>query len=115
MEKQSFKKYYALYTVTNFTYGLCYTEIGPLIPYLAENAKREETNYSYLFLYRAIGMIIGTLFLSFIQKRNIINFHHLLALSSLGVFIVLSFFSYTTNLLFQYIALLFNGFFNGII
>jgi hypothetical protein len=39
-EEPSYSKHFILYSLTYATYGLVFTGIGPLIPYLAENSHR---------------------------------------------------------------------------
>ena len=49
------------YSFSFLGYGAILTGLGPLIPYLAEKQQVSETEYSFLFLNRAIGFVIGAI------------------------------------------------------
>jgi MFS family permease len=76
--------------------GCIITSLGPLFPYLAELEQRQETEYSFLFLSRAIGYILGSLLIKVAEKYMI--FHRIIIISLLSLFTVVPFtFAQTLN------------------
>ena len=70
---------YLSYCFSYIGYGMLVTSLGPYIPYIAEDENRHETSYSFIFLCRAIGTILGS-FLSKIWQKYF-SFHRIIAFS----------------------------------
>ena len=58
--------------------GNCITALGPMFPYLSAAEGRLETEYSFLFLCRAIGYICGSIAVKKLEKY--FNYHQCLCL-----------------------------------
>ena len=64
--RQQYTKHFALYSVTSIIFGLTFSGLGPLIPYLSDISHIKETDYAFAFLSRAIGMILGSFFFNYL-------------------------------------------------
>lgn len=53
--------YLVLYATSFLILGQLMTALGPLIPYLAESQGKEETDFSFLFMARSVGSIVGAI------------------------------------------------------
>lgn len=88
--------YFFLYALAYMSVGEILMCLGPIFPYLSEKEGRLETEYSFLFSARAIGIIAGS-FLTRMHGKKF-TFHGFMII---GV-IILSFFSilftFTSNL-----------------
>jgi fucose permease len=114
-EETSYIKHYVAYSLSYFVYGLIYTGIGPLIPYLSEKSHQPETSYSFVFTCRAIGMVLGTLACKIVQAKKMLTYHQAIAISSFGTFLMCFSFTYAEQFMIQGVSFLFNGFFIGVI
>lgn len=86
-----------------------------MIPYLAEQTHQPETNYSFIFVCRAVGMVLGTIACKILQAKKIMTYHQAIAISSFGSFGMCCLFTFTEHLTIQGLSFLLNGFFVGII
>ena len=77
-------------------HGFLLTGLGPMFPYLSEAEKRLETEYSFLFLCRAAGCVVGTFFVKVIERY--LNFHQCLSIGIGLPGVSLLLFSSTHNL-----------------
>ena len=59
-----------MYFFAYVNHGLFACNVGSLIPYLAELLKREETEFSFLFMAGTIGTAIGIVIYKYIQKTQ---------------------------------------------
>lgn len=91
--------HFLAYCVSFIGYGAIFTGLGPLIPYLAQKQNVLETDYSFLFLYRAIGFVVGSIFAKFIEKY--LSFHQTLMTLSTLLFFCLTMFSLETSMFMQ--------------
>ncbi len=84
--------HFMAYCISFIGYGAIFTGLGPLIPYLAEKQGVLETDYSFLFLYRAFGFVIGSIAAKFVEKY--LSFHQTLITLSTLLFISLTMFAF---------------------
>ena len=68
--------YLILYCFIFFNFGLLSGSYGPIIPYLSKETHIPETSYSFLFVGRSLGSIIGFLLLKYLQKHYPPNLEH---------------------------------------
>ena len=68
--------YYFIYSFTFLCYGLLSGSLGPVIPYLAKQSGLPETSYSFLFVARSLGSIVGFVVFKWLQKQKFSNFGH---------------------------------------
>lgn len=68
------------------------TCLGPMFPYLAAVENRNETEYSFLFTSRALGFILGSILVKYMNHKFLL--HHFLALGVLimGIFSAMFYF-----------------------
>ena len=59
--------HYLLYGATFLIFGFQITGLGPIIPYFADTYGYKETEYSYLFTCRSLGMLIGAIIVKYMQ------------------------------------------------
>jgi len=69
MAQYSTKLTYAALVVLMFLSGCYVSSFGPLIPFISEQTKNDETHYSYIFLLRSSANVIGGLFTKYLCKR----------------------------------------------
>ena len=48
-----------LFFLTHFTYGMMFSMFGPIIPYLAEESNRIESDFTFMFVMRGISYLIA--------------------------------------------------------
>ena len=60
--------YLAIYSFTLFNSGLAVGSIGPIIPFLAQQRHKPETEYSILFTARTVGSVLGLITLRLIHR-----------------------------------------------
>jgi len=72
---------YFVYCLGFILLGNLMIALGPLIPYLAEQQKKLETEYSVYFLARALGFTAGALSIKISQSY--FTYHQLLAIGYL--------------------------------
>ena len=71
-------KPFLLYSVNMVVLGFGITALGPMFPYMSDVDGRLETEYSFLFLCRALGYITGSLMVKIMEKY--LNFHQSLCI-----------------------------------
>ena len=82
-----------IYSFIFLCYGLLSGSLGPVIPYLAKASTLPETSYSFLFIARSLGSILGFAIFKFVQRQKyhrvghkIIIFHVLFDILFLNIF-----------------------------
>lgn len=70
MSNYSPHTYLVVYCFTFLALGLYVSSIGALIPYLSEERGKLLTDYSFLFVARTIGCVIGYLYYRKIKKQT---------------------------------------------
>ena len=71
-------KSFLLYSISLIVLGFMITALGPMFPYMSDADGRLETEYSFLFLCRALGYIAGSLMVKIMEKY--LNFHQCLCI-----------------------------------
>ena len=96
---ESFKEHphlshYLLYGATFFIFGFQITGLGPIIPYFSDEYGYKETEYSFLFASRSVGMLVGAVFVKYMQSWSSTPKHHSILISaSIFIFVFLCLFS----------------------
>ncbi len=62
--------YLKIYCFCFLSVGFLTGSIGPVIPYFAEQNNVNETEYSFIFMLRTVGSILGYLLFKYIQGRK---------------------------------------------
>lgn len=111
----SYFNHFILYSFSYLVYGLIFSAIGPLIPYLSEISQTPETSYTFVFFCRGMGVILGTISFKHLQSNKFVTLtlHQILALSSTGIFLMCLLFSVLDNYYFQGASFFFVGLFMG--
>lgn len=95
-----------IYTISYFAYGMLLLTLGPLIPFLAAENSIVETEYSFFFTCRAIGMITGSLFTAYLQSRaDKPTIHHLLIFASSIIILTNISFAWSNSLIQQGVSI----------
>ena len=71
--------YFLSYSLIFTLYGTLITSIGPVIPFFTQTTGKPETYFSFIFLWRAIGYILGGYVAKILFER--INLHQVIILS----------------------------------
>jgi MFS family permease len=89
-----------------FCYGLLSGSLGPVIPYLAKVSNIPQTSYSFLFIARSIGSILGFLLFKSLQKMKIPRMEHRVIVAWVVVdFLFLNIFGYARSTLWESLCL----------
>lgn len=83
--------HFFIYSASYLGYGTLITSLGPMIPYFSFKTGRIETDYSFLFFYRSVGMILGALTLGF--WKQFLNYHQIIVCSSVLILIFCALFT----------------------
>lgn len=91
--------YLSMYAFTFFINGLVSGSIGPLIPFLAVDAHRSETDYYFVFICRSGGALLGAILYKLLQLLDLVSLHHkVLGFTSLLLFCCCIFFNIWNSL-----------------
>lgn len=78
--------HYLAYCISTVISGVFAMAVGSIIPYLAEESGKKQTDYSFLLACKGYGMLLGAICLTCLKKTSFCPVNHvLLMLSSLGI------------------------------
>lgn len=86
--------YFATYALIFVFYGSAVTAVGPIIIYFSKVTHEDETYFSFVFLARALGYLIGGSLIKYLA--NIMSYHRLFAIliCTCGVALIVSSFNF---------------------
>ena len=90
------KAHYLAYCFNYVAYGMLVTGLGPLIPYFTERTGIIETDYTFLFSCRSLGMLLGAILQKIITHHTKLTHHFLLSIASVQLIFVTSLFAWAS-------------------